>query len=208
MHLTQTDSRAICKPLARRATIRRVDWQIKPFAALSVSELYAIMALRQRVFVVEQVAAYLDADGYDDVAEHVFAWDLSARRPGSSLGSPASSPPAPSPPPPPPPLHLATPRGQLMAACARLFAPGVKFAEASIGRVVCAPEWRGHGTGARLMQTCVARLNVRFPDSPIRIGAQRYLEAFYGRLGFVTQPVAPYLEDGIWHIEMVRPAGA
>lgn len=169
-------------------------WLIKRFDELELGELYAMMALRQRVFVVEQVAAYLDCDGYDDVAEHVFAWDEPAQR---SL--PTTSP---------PPLHLATPRGRLMAACARLFAPGVKYPEASIGRVVCAPEWRGHGTGAALMQTAIARLNVRFPDASIRIGAQRYLEAFYGRLGFVTQPGVPYLEDGIWHVEMVRPAGA
>ena len=165
---------------------------IKRFDELARDELYAIMALRQRVFVVEQVAAYLDCDGYDDDAEHVFAWDEPADRADRSSSSQ--------------PLHLATPRGRLMAACARLFAPGIKYAEASIGRVVCAPEWRGQGTGVLLMQTSVARLDVRFPDSPIRIGAQRYLEAFYGRLGFVTQPGAPYLEDGIWHVEMVRPA--
>jgi ElaA protein len=37
---------------------------------------------------------------------------------------------------------------------------------------------------------------------PIRIGAQRYLERFYGSFGFVPTG-EPYLEDNIPHIEMV-----
>ncbi len=32
------------------------------------------MALRQRVFVVEQNCAYLDADGIDSKAHHLFGW--------------------------------------------------------------------------------------------------------------------------------------
>jgi ElaA protein len=38
----------------------------------------------------------------------------------------------------------------------------------------------------------------------IRIGAQLYLKNFYGSLGFECQGVV-YLEDGIEHIEMIRP---
>lgn len=42
-----------------------------------------------------------------------------------------------------------------------------------------------------------------YPGQGTRIGAQRYLEQFYGSLGFV--PVGePYLEDGIPHIHMLR----
>jgi len=37
----------------------------------------------------------------------------------------------------------------------------------------------------------------------LRIGAQQYLERFYGDYGFARSS-EPYDEDGIMHIEMVR----
>jgi ElaA protein len=48
-------------------------WHVRAFAALSAAELYAIVQLRERVFVVEQKCTYLDADGLDQVATHVWA---------------------------------------------------------------------------------------------------------------------------------------
>jgi len=42
-----------------------------PFQSLSLDRLYAAMALRQRVFVVEQDCPYLDADGIDQNCLHV-----------------------------------------------------------------------------------------------------------------------------------------
>ena len=50
-------------------------WRHHAFAELTLDELYAIMALRERVFVVEQRCAYLDADGHDQVAQHVWHED-------------------------------------------------------------------------------------------------------------------------------------
>lgn len=47
------------------------DWETLPFAALSCAALYAVMRLRQEVFVVEQDSAYLDADGVDLEADHM-----------------------------------------------------------------------------------------------------------------------------------------
>ena len=38
-----------------------------------MTQLYKIVALRQRVFVVEQSCAYLDADGVDLMARHLWA---------------------------------------------------------------------------------------------------------------------------------------
>ena len=40
------------------------------FGDLTTDELYAILALRVRVFVVEQECAYQELDGLDAVAEH------------------------------------------------------------------------------------------------------------------------------------------
>ncbi|MCS6928053.1 MAG: GNAT family N-acetyltransferase [Saprospiraceae bacterium] len=51
----------------------------KSFEALTIYELYDIMALRQEVFVVEQNCAYLDADGKDLQAWHVMGRDEQGR---------------------------------------------------------------------------------------------------------------------------------
>jgi ElaA protein len=50
-----------------------LTWHVRTFAELTTVELYAIMALRQRVFVVEQKCPYLDADDIDQVSTHVWA---------------------------------------------------------------------------------------------------------------------------------------
>jgi len=49
-----------------------IQWKIKPFENLSPNELYEIMRLRSAIFVVEQNCVYLDLDGKDKVALHLF----------------------------------------------------------------------------------------------------------------------------------------
>ncbi|MEZ4364391.1 MAG: GNAT family N-acetyltransferase [Kofleriaceae bacterium] len=44
----------------------------KSFSELLVPELYRILAVRQQVFVVEQACPYLDADGLDVHAQHLW----------------------------------------------------------------------------------------------------------------------------------------
>ena len=75
-----------------------VQWTTSTFAELSSLQLYALMRLRQQVFVVEQQCAYLDADNLDQQATHMLCirdGDLLAyqrclapgvNHPGSSLG--------------------------------------------------------------------------------------------------------------------------
>jgi ElaA protein len=48
-------------------------WHDRAFRELTVDELYAIIALRERVFVVEQTCPYQDADGYDPQCRHLWA---------------------------------------------------------------------------------------------------------------------------------------
>lgn len=48
-------------------------WRCEPFARLTTDTLYRILAARQEVFVVEQTCPYLDADGHDRGAEHLWA---------------------------------------------------------------------------------------------------------------------------------------
>lgn len=89
-----------------------------------------------------------------------------------------------------------------LCAYARVMAPGVSYSEASIGRVLTAPEVRGKGMAAAVMKEAMAFIDAEYPEQPIRIGAQVYLEAFYLRLGFKTVS-APYDEDGIMHVQML-----
>lgn len=49
-----------------------IHWKIKAFENLSVNELYDIMRLRSAIFVVEQNCVYLDPDGKDKLALHLF----------------------------------------------------------------------------------------------------------------------------------------
>jgi ElaA protein len=97
--------------------------------------------------------------------------------------------------------HLAGP----LLAYARLVPPGVKFAEPSIGRVLTAAAARRTGQGRLLVREAIVRAEGLWPGRAIRIGAQQRLQRFYEELGFV-QASAPYVEDGIPHIEMVRAA--
>ncbi len=150
-------------------------WRLAPYRDLTLDELYAILQLRQRVFIVEQTCPFLDADGADDRAWHLMGWTEDAE------GRP------------------------MLGAYVRLFAPGAMYAEASIGRVVTHPAARRGGLGRALMQRALREVAALAPGAPVRIGAQRYLEAFYGSLGFVAEGNG-YIEDGIPHVEMVRPA--
>ena len=52
-----------------------LDWRWSSFDELSTSELYAILKLRQEVFVVEQKCVYLDCDGLDKKAWHLMGID-------------------------------------------------------------------------------------------------------------------------------------
>ena len=50
-------------------------FKIKKFKELSLTELYAIMQLRQEIFVVEQNCPYVDADGKDVQSVHVMGYE-------------------------------------------------------------------------------------------------------------------------------------
>ncbi|MFT3663840.1 GNAT family N-acetyltransferase [Piscinibacter sp.] len=154
-----------------------IHWRCSAFERLSVAELDAIYRARQQVFVVEQNCPYLDADGVDPSCWHLAAW------PAASTASPGE------------PL-----------AYARLVAPGVKYAEASIGRVITSAAARGTGLGRELVRRAVAEAEALFPGGGLRISAQAHLARFYGGFGFASVG-EEYLEDNIPHIEMLRPPG-
>jgi ElaA protein len=100
-------------------------------------------------------------------------------------------------------VHVMGWAGDSLVAYARCFPAGVKFVEASIGRVITSAALRGKGAGPALMQQAIDCVQQQWGAQPIRIGAQARLNKFYGKLGFV-ETGAPYIEDGIPHIEMLR----
>jgi len=90
-----------------------------------------------------------------------------------------------------------------VAAYLRIVPPGIKFPEASIGRVISTSEYRGHGIGQVLLEKAMSHLDHLYHGQAIRISAQAYLENFYRKFGFATISEM-YLEDDIPHIEMLR----
>ena len=101
-------------------------------------------------------------------------------------------------------MHLLGTSGGQLVAYARCFAAGMKFKEAIIGRLITRSALRGSGAGHVLLRRAMASLTQQWGPQAIRIGAQARLEKFYRQHGF--EPTgAPYIEDGIAHIEMLRP---
>ena len=90
-----------------------------------------------------------------------------------------------------------------LAAYLRCLAPGAKYTEMSLGRVLSTKAARGSGIGRELLGQGIAHAERQHPGHRIRIGAQRYLEGFYTSFGFVTCS-DPYDEDGIIHVDMLR----
>jgi ElaA protein len=90
-----------------------------------------------------------------------------------------------------------------LAAYLRCLAPGAKYTEMSLGRVLSSKTARGSGIGRALLEQGIAHAERQHPGQRIRIGAQRYLEQFYASFGFVTVS-EPYDEDGIIHVDMLR----
>jgi ElaA protein len=52
-----------------------LDWQIKHFSELTTLEFHDLIALRMKVFVVEQNCPYLDLDGKDKKSYHLICRD-------------------------------------------------------------------------------------------------------------------------------------
>lgn len=98
--------------------------------------------------------------------------------------------------------HLMGRRGGQLLAYARCFPAGIKFAEASIGRIVTSQRVRGSGLGHLLIEQALAAVATLWGRQPVRIGAQARVKNFYTGHGFGDAGVA-YLEDGIEHLEMI-----
>lgn len=56
------------------SVIEELNWVLRPFERLTARELYQVLLLRNKVFVVEQHCIYLDTDNKDQKAFHLMGW--------------------------------------------------------------------------------------------------------------------------------------
>lgn len=95
--------------------------------------------------------------------------------------------------------HLLYYDGNTLAAYLRLFPLGIKYPEeASLGRIVVAPAYRGTGIGPTLIKEGLNRCD----GNAVRIEAQAALKTYYNRLGFEEEGEV-YSVDDIPHLQMV-----
>jgi len=91
------------------------------------------------------------------------------------------------------------------AAYVRVVEPGIKYKQPSIGRVMVIEQFRSKNIGRELMNEAIRFTEQQYPKMGIKIGAQVYLQKFYQSLGFEAVS-EPYDEDGILHLDMIKPA--
>lgn len=91
-----------------------------------------------------------------------------------------------------------------LVAYARVLAPDASYDVPRIGRVIVAERGRGRRLGRELMERALQVCADDHPGLAVELGGQAHLQAFYESLGFV--PGEPYVEDGIPHVWMRRPA--
>ena len=153
-----------------------LTWDDLHHTELTVADLHDILALRNRVFVVEQACSYQDVDGLDLVRDtrHLLA------RAGGAGHDPSS--------------------GAPIVGYARLLAP-YDGRPARIGRVIVTSEARGRRLGRTLMERALVSCAEHWPGAGVELSAQAHLVEFYTALGFVTTSDV-YDDDGIPHIDM------
>lgn len=90
-----------------------------------------------------------------------------------------------------------------VVGCLRVFMYDGTYAQ--IGRVVTSQKIRGKGWGLEMMKIGIRTVREHFGNVPILIHAQAYATGFYEKAGFRISS-GQFLEDGIPHYEMIRPA--
>ena len=97
------------------------------FDSISKEQLYDVLSLRQRVFIIEQDCFYEDLDYSDQEANHLLLY-----------------------------------KDNKLIGYSRVFAPGIKYDAASIGRIVTDLGFRGKGYGKDITQESIQFLKNNF----------------------------------------------
>ncbi|HEX7936534.1 MAG TPA: GNAT family N-acetyltransferase [Paraburkholderia sp.] len=162
------------------ARLAALEWRWKSFDQLSGAEVYAMLAARSAVFVIEQKCLYGDIDGLDLDAWHLFAFGAAIEA-DTAADAAAARPP--------------------LAGYLRVLLPDADDSDIRIGRVLTTAEFRGIGLGNAMLDRAIAQIRKQWPGTPMRLHAQAHLQGFYGAFGF--GPVSEiHEEDGIPHVWM------
>ena len=174
--------------------------EIKRFRALSLEELYAILELRTRVFVVGQkITAEPEVDGHDPECAHALLWVPGTENtvPGTKYTVPGTENTMPG--------TVSSqqtgdaPQGPAnakmrLAGTARIF---VDRAPIAVGRVAIHPDYQREGLGTLLMR----EIQASFDGQKATLHAQAHLRDWYERLGWRAEGEV-FLEAEIPHISM------
>ncbi|WP_404819966.1 GNAT family N-acetyltransferase [Lacticaseibacillus daqingensis] len=98
-------------------------------------------------------------------------------------------------------VHVMLRRAGQLVAYARIV-PHDDGVHMSFGRVLVVQSARHEHLATGVVKEALLALAERYPDMPVKIQAQLYLQAFYEGFGF-SAISDPYLEDGIPHVDMV-----
>lgn len=98
--------------------------------------------------------------------------------------------------------HLQAFENEKLVGYSRIIFPGKLYEQPSIGRVVVDFEHRHSGHGKQVMQEALRQCQHLYPNLEIKIMAQQYLQGFYESFGF-KEKGEPFLEDNIWHVDML-----
>ncbi|MEX3760965.1 GNAT family N-acetyltransferase [Paraburkholderia phenoliruptrix] len=162
------------------ARLAALEWRWKAFDELTSAEVYAMLAARSAVFVIEQNCLYGDIDGLDLDAWHLLAFGAPAGE-CARAAAPTTRPP--------------------LAGYLRVLLPDADDADIRIGRVLTTADFRGIGLGNAMLERAIAHIRTQWPGAPVRLHAQAHLQRFYGAFGF--EPVSEiHEEDGIPHVWM------
>jgi len=101
-------------------------------------------------------------------------------------------------------IHIMMMSDETLIAYARILPPHSKYPQTSIGRVVVHADLRGKNLARQIMGAAIAEARKAFPNDPMMVQAQSYLQKFYQSFGFQTIN-QPYDDAGIMHVDMVMP---
>lgn len=96
-------------------------------------------------------------------------------------------------------LHVCLVENNTLKAYTRIIDKGDHV---TFGRVLVVKEYRQSGLGEKIVTETIAAIKQRFPNKPLQIQAQAYLQKFYTGLGFKAISDV-YLEDNIPHLDML-----
>ncbi len=102
-------------------------------------------------------------------------------------------------------LHIHGKVDDRLVAYARALAPTATSSTAKIGRVVTDSDYRHKGLARQMLGRLITKVEQSWPTAELKLSSQTQVTQLYRSLGFV--PISEeYIEDGIAHIDMQRPA--